>query len=103
MKLFSLLLAALIFSSQSFAQNRISQFPTTCVTIESLAEVLHQYKENPAMTMDSSRETNGKVITNKLVLFINFETKTWTMAEKTYTDRYCVIAIGENINPYFPK
>jgi hypothetical protein len=104
MKSFTLLLATLlIFSSQSFAQNRISQFAATCVNIETLADLLKEFQEDPAMTMISIRESNGDFVNNSLVLFINYETKTWTLAEQTQRNRYCVIATGENIKPYINK
>jgi hypothetical protein len=104
MKLFSLLLAsALIFPAQTFAQNRITQIPATCVTIETLAEILHEFDEEPAITMDSMREANNRTVTNKLVLFINYNNKTWTLAERMQRNRYCIIATGENINPYTPQ
>ncbi len=104
MKPFALVLAAaLLFSSQAFSQNRISQFAATCVNIETLADILKEFQEDPAMTMISIRESNGDFVNNSLVLFINYETKTWTLAEQTQRNRYCVIATGENIKPYVPK
>ena len=104
MKPFALVLAAaLLFSSQAFAQNRVMQFPATCVNIETLAELLEEFQEDPAMTMTSIRASGDDFATNALVLFINYETKTWTMAERIPGNRYCVIATGENIKPYTPK
>jgi hypothetical protein len=104
MKLFSLLLASvLILPVHTFAQNRILQFPATCVNITTLAELLHEFKEQPAMTMLSNRPSGDEFVTNASVLFINYTTKTWTMAEQISNERYCVIATGENIKPYFPK
>jgi hypothetical protein len=104
MKLFSLLLVSiLMLPVHTFAQNRISQFAATCVNIETLADILKEFQEDPAMTMISIRESNGDFVNNSLVLFINYETKTWTLAEQTQSNRYCVIATGENIKPYVPK
>jgi hypothetical protein len=104
MKLFApILTAALLFSTPIFAQNRISQFAATCVNIETLADILKEFQEDPAMTMISIRESNGDFVNNSLVLFINYETRTWTLAEQTQRNRYCVIATGENITPYTPK
>jgi hypothetical protein len=104
MKIYSLLLAfGLLFSSNVIAQNRISQFAATCVNIETLADILKEFQEDPAMTMISIRESNGDFVNNSLVLFINYETRTWTLAEQTQRNRYCVIATGENIAPYVNK
>jgi hypothetical protein len=104
MKPFALLLAAtLLIATPALAQNRVMQFAATCVNIETLAELLEEFEEKPAMTMTSIRESNDKFANNALVLFINYETKTWTMAERLPGNRYCVIATGENIKPYIPK
>jgi hypothetical protein len=104
MKFLSILLAStLIFSIPAFAQNRIQQFPATCVNIETLADLLYEFGEKPAMTMSSLRASGDDFSTNALVLFINYETKTWTMAERIPGNRYCVIATGENIKPYTPE
>jgi hypothetical protein len=104
MKLFSLLLASvLMLPAQAFTQNRITQIPATCVTIETLAEILHEFDEEPAMTMDSMREANGRTVTNKLVLFVNYKNKSWTLAEQMQRNRYCIIATGENVNPFVNK
>ena len=98
-----LLAATLLFSTPALAQNRFLQFAATCVNIESLADILKEFQEDPAMTMIGIRESNGDFVNNSLVLFINYETKTWTLAEQTQSNRYCVIATGENIKPYVPK
>jgi len=100
MKTFALLLAAaLLFSTPVLAQNRVMQFAATCVNIETLAELLEEFEEDPAMTMISIRESNGDFVNNSLVLFIHYETKTWTLSEQTQSNLYCVIATGENIKP----
>jgi len=103
MKTFALLLAALLFSTPALAQNRVMQFPATCVNIETLAELLEEFEEDPAMTMTSIRASGDDFATNALVLFINYKTRTWTMAERIPGNRYCVIATGENIKPYTPE
>jgi hypothetical protein len=104
MKLFAILLAsALLVSTPALAQNGVIQFSATCVNIETLADILKEFQEDPAMTMLSNRPSDDEFVTNALVLFINYKTKTWTMAERIPGNRYCVIATGENISPYFPK
>ena len=104
MKPFALLLStALLFSTSALAQNRVIPFPATCVNINTLAKLLEEFQEKPAMTMLSNRASDDEIAANALVLFINYETKTWTLAEQISSNRYCVIATGENISPYFPK
>jgi len=78
-------------------------FPIVCSNSNALAEVLMEYKEQPAMTMSSVRDAGGRQMINPLVLFINYETKSWTLGERIAPDVICLIAVGDNINPYKEK
>jgi hypothetical protein len=96
----NLLSAILLTVVPTIAQSQIVNFPIPCTNISTLAEVIDKHGEEAAMTMTSSREIEGKIITSPTVLFVNFKTKTWTLAEQITKDRYCIIAVGDNINPY---
>jgi hypothetical protein len=99
-------LIAALLASASFsvaAQGRILEFQAACVSIDGLADVLEEFDEMPSLTMTSSREINGKLVEYATVLFINYETKTWTLAERVTKDRYCVTATGDNIKPHVAK
>jgi hypothetical protein len=99
-------LIAALFAAVSLsvaAQGRIMEFQAACVSINGLADVLVEFDEIPSLTMTSSREINGKLVDYATVLFINYETKTWTLAERVAQDRYCVTATGDNIKPYVKK
>lgn len=83
--------------------SEIQKFPTElmCVSETEMAEVLVKYGEIPFATMNSVREVPALGMTaNPLVIFVNPKTKTYTMIEQFAKDIYCVVAIGENINPY---
>jgi hypothetical protein len=83
-----------------FANERIVNFPIPCTNIKTLAAVLEKFEERAAMTMTTSREVTGRIIESPTILFVNYKTKTWTLAEKVTDDSYCVIATGDNIKPY---
>lgn len=87
-------------SCSVFAKERIVNFPIPCTDIKTLAVVLEQFEEKAAMTMTTSREVSGNIIESPTILFVNYKTKTWTLAEKITDDSYCVIATGDNIKPY---
>lgn len=80
--------------------SQIVNFPIPCTDITTLSEVLDKHGEKAAMTMSSSREIRGRVIESSTVLFINYETKTWTLAEQINDETYCVVAMGDSIRPY---
>jgi succinyl-CoA synthetase alpha subunit len=83
--------------------SEVQRFPTEliCGNEAGMAEVLEKYGEIPFATMTSSREVPIVGLTvNPLVIFVNPKTKTYTIIEQLTADVYCVVAIGENINPY---
>jgi hypothetical protein len=74
-----------------------------CTTIENLDKVLTEHGEEAALTMVSMRETRKGVIPNALVFFMNPKTKSWTLVEKFSETEYCIVALGQEVNPYFPE
>lgn len=74
-----------------------------CVDAATLAKTLDNYGEKPAITMSTNREIAGKTEPLATVLFINYTTKTWTMAERVNDDLFCVIGVGNHVQPYLPK
>jgi hypothetical protein len=102
MKFLLAVVAGLLISSQAAAQNS-QRYEALCINIDSLAELVEEFGEDPSLVMTSIRETQRGQAEIPTVLFINYETKTWTMVERVTKDRYCVIATGENIKPYVKK
>lgn len=93
-----LILSALFLPLTTFSQ--VVNFPIPCTDIRTLTEVLEKHSEVAAMTMTSSREVKGQVIESPAVLFINYKTKTWTLAEQINEEIYCVVAMGDSAKPY---
>jgi hypothetical protein len=98
-------IAATIFCcAASFAaQAEIIQIPTTCVTSKELVEVLLEFDETASLTMTSNRADKNNILEHNTVLFINYETKTWTLVEQFSKNKFCVTAAGENVRPYVKK
>jgi crotonobetainyl-CoA:carnitine CoA-transferase CaiB-like acyl-CoA transferase len=95
-----ILSAVLLISTSAMAQERIINFPIPCTDVLTLAEVVDKHEEEAAMTMTTSREIEGRIIISPTVLFVNFKTKSWTLAERITKDTYCIIAVGDDLKPY---
>jgi hypothetical protein len=89
----------------AWAQSRVINIPTTCTTTDVLAELLAEYNETPALTMTSVRASKekNKSTTNYTLMFINYETKSWTLIERMADNVFCVIAAGGSATPYVKK
>ena len=90
------------FTNISIASD-ITKFPTemVCATEKALGSVLDEFEEIPFATMTSMREIPVLGMTaNSMVIFVNPKTKSYTIVERIGKDLYCVVAIGENIEPY---
>lgn len=86
-----LFLPALVFAQQSQGPVKIDK-PVLCAdTDKVIPEVYKQYKEVPVW--------GSKLDESKIALFINPDTKTWTLVQWNETVA-CVIEAGEN---YFLK
>jgi hypothetical protein len=69
-----------------------------------MAKLLIEFDEVPALTMITTREgVNGKTARHSTLLFINYETKSWSLIEKLDTGEFCVVGAGEEITPYIKK
>lgn len=71
-----------------------------CLTEKQLESTLTEYDEVPSMTMISNRIVAGKEIVSSTVLFINYQTRSWTLVEKVAKDMYCISGLGANIEPF---
>jgi hypothetical protein len=93
-----ILTAVLAIAGSASADTNINM-QVTCVNGQTLLAVTSEFNEEPALAMNSLRETRNGMVNNRTVLFINYETKTWTLAERISSDRFCIIAVGEEIAP----
>ena len=105
MNRFLVVLALAFVTSGCAANPPLVMRPTDviCVDAATLAQTLANYGEKPAITMGTNREIAGKTEPLATVLFINYTTKTWTIAERINDDLFCVTGVGNNIQPYLPK
>jgi hypothetical protein len=83
--------------------NEVIKLPTdlVCGSESGISEVLEKYGEIPFATMTAFREIPGEGFTNNpMVIFVNPKTKTFTIIERITKNIYCVVSLGDNINPY---
>ncbi len=95
-----LVAALMMLPLAAFSQNY--QVPVDCGDEEAMVEMLKVYKEVPAFQMSTIRESpiTGKPLKIHTTLYVNFETKSWTLVEYFPGDKtYCVISSGEDIRP----
>ena len=101
-KLITLLLAASSTVACS-KEPRVISIPAPCIDSDTMAKLLVEFDEMPALTMVTTREgVDGKTARNRTLLFINYETKSWSMVEKVDGD-FCVVGAGEGITPVIKK
>jgi hypothetical protein len=90
----AVLIGSLFISTQAVAVDELS-VPVFCVDYATLERTLDKYKEVPFVRGKSQRGTENKPDDYSMVLFVNRETKTWTLVEQVEPDYYCVIGVGE--------
>ena len=100
---FMILLAPMVGGCAAEKPFVMRSVETVCVNSVVLAETLGKYGERPALTMTNNREIAGRVESFATVLFVNYDTKSWTMAEQVKEDLYCVIGMGDHLSPYRSK
>lgn len=89
----------------AFAQSRKVEtvlFQTVCLERSDIDNSLQNVEEIPFMRGFSTRETGDARMNNSIVFFMNIKTKTWTIVERL-DNLYCVIAVGEKLEPYNSK
>jgi hypothetical protein len=93
-----------LISPISHADN-IQTLNTTivCTDLAGLSGTVESFGEKAAMNMTHTREIGGEIVALPTVLFINYETKSWTLAEQVNRNFYCILGVGDNIGPYIPK
>ena len=95
----------LLGAQSAWAQSQVINIPTACTTTEALAALLAEYDETPALTMTSVRvsKEQNKSTTNPTLMFINYETKSWTLIERMADNVFCIIGSGGSAAPYVKK
>jgi hypothetical protein len=102
-KFLALLSAFLIPLSTQANDVQILNTTIICTDLEGLSDTVESFGEKAAMNMTHTREISGEIVALPTVLFINYETKSWTLAEQVNRNFYCILGVGNNISPYTPK
>ena len=100
------LIALLLAASSTVAcskEPRVISIPAPCIDSNTMAKLLGEFDEMPALTMITTREgVDGKTARHSTLLFINYETKSWSMVEKV-DGEFCILGAGEEITPFVKK
>ena len=98
-------LAAFLFAATVSVNAKTIQgaVPIVCADEKTFIEAIASFNEEPFITALSKRDMgNGLLTPAALVVFLNPKTGTFTIAEKI-DEMYCVVAMGENMQPFFAK
>ena len=82
----------------AFSQNNVMKFNGACGTKIEFADMISSYSEIPLARGTSNRSLDG-MPDRTLVVFINSETRSWTIAELVTEDIVCIIALGQEFEP----
>lgn len=92
------LIPSLVFANPEKQSLQIATFQTVCINGKDLTSTIDEFKEIPFVRGHSTPLLqNG--IPLSLVIFLNPETKTFTIVEKTGEDAYCILAVGQQFEP----
>ena len=93
----------LMITASINAKNIQGSVPIVCADEKEFVEAIVSFDEEPFITALSKRDLgNGLLTPASLVIFLNHKTGTFTIAEKM-SDMYCVVAMGENMKPFFSE
>lgn len=101
MKIFTTALAAMTLACAAQAQTvpSMTSYPVLCVDAESLGKTMQEFRELPFARGLSNSLANPDGPPTSLVIFVNPETKTWTIVERAAADRFCIMAVGNGFEP----
>lgn len=88
---------AYAFTNSEKQSLQMSTYQTVCLNAKDFTNLVGEFKEVP-FARGISKPVIGEGVLS-LVIFVNPETKTFTMAEKAAEDLYCVLAVGAEFEP----
>jgi len=98
------LLSTLLFlPALAIGQVESVYFESICVPQKDLEASMMKHGEKPFITALAYRITEGKPMSHPIVVFMNPNTKSWTLVEKTDSNSFCVIGVGTKMEPFFSK
>ena len=91
----------LLLPLRLFAEEYTIQLPVPCYSdVKDVSKVIASYGEKAFFKALSSRLTEQEVIfTNEILMFVNPETRSWTLIEITKDRKFCVLAAGFKLEP----
>ena len=90
--------------ASSTVQAQVLSMPVFCMPLSELTKLIQQFEEEGMLSGVTTREDEkGKETLSPVVIFMNPQTKSWTIVEKVSSDRYCVLAAGGNLKPIIEK
>jgi hypothetical protein len=109
--LFWLLSATTVFAQPEATPSPTPQVPNDgivnlpvmldCGPIASIMEILQNYKELPTATGDASwRIPNGQMLKGRMVIWINPQTKSFSITIQPNEDMACIFLPGMNFAPF---
>lgn len=78
-------------------------FEALCTDSKSISATVGEYGELPFLTASGHRVDRDRKKYNPTFLFLNPQSKSWTMVEKVDENIFCVIAAGTKMEPYKAK
>ena len=96
-KILALLLffPSMLLAQQEDIQKRSFQSP--CLSAQQLTDLVDEFEE-VAFVRGLSQTTESNKF-NPIVVFVNPDTKSFTIAQKQESDLYCIFAIGHSFQP----
>jgi hypothetical protein len=93
----AILVSPLVYADDSKVE--VANMPIYCVTDKKLYDTVMEFKEIPVAEGISLRKIDGKEYKSPLVILINKDNSSYTIAEKVSETHFCIIAVGENFRP----
>jgi hypothetical protein len=97
-------LSTLLFlPALAIAQVEYVHFETICIDQKMLEETTAKHGEKPFITAVGHRLVGDKKVFHPVVMFMNPNTKSWTLVERVEPNSFCVIGVGTKMEPFFSK
>lgn len=94
------LVSGSLYAQQPSSPDKTIKLDASCSTQERVTAMLKQFEEIPMLGMVSERQINdGKVMSFATIMFVNPNTKTYTVVEQFTEEIYCVTVVGKNVTP----
>ena len=93
-----LLMPTLVFANSEKPSLQVSTYETVCLSAKDLTSLVDEFKEIPYVR-GVSKPVVGDDSSLPLVIFVNPQSKTFTIVERAGADIFCILAVGANFQP----